>query len=85
MAALGLCLVAANGGNCSSRASHCGGFSFSGGQALGLVGSAALQLWDLPWPEIKPVIPALQGVFPTTGQTTREAQEGISLLVLSHI
>jgi len=48
MAALGLCLVAANGGYCSSRASHGGGFSFSGGQALGLVGSAALQLWDLP-------------------------------------
>ena len=84
MAALGLSLVAANGGYCSSRASHCGGFS-SGGWALGLVGSAALQLWDLPWLEIKPVIPALQGGFLTSGQTTREAQEGISLLLLVHI
>ena len=48
MATLGLSLVAANGGYCSSGASHCGGFSHSGGRALGLVDSAALQLWDLP-------------------------------------
>ena len=71
--------------SCIARvASHCGGFSWYGAQALGHTGfflivvhglsswGALAQLpcgvWGLPWPGIKLVSPALQDGFLTTGQ-----------------
>ena len=66
---------------CGVRASHCGGFSCCGAQALGTrvsvvvarglssCGSRAQLLrgmWDLPGPGLKPMSPALAGGFLTT-------------------
>ena len=64
-----------------ARASHCGGFSCCGAQALGMWASVVVahrlsscgsraqllhSMWDLPGPGIKPVTPALAGGFLTT-------------------
>ena len=49
------------------HASHCGGCSCCGTQTLGHKGLAALHMWELPRPGIKPVSPALVGGFLTTG------------------
>ena len=63
------------------RASHCGGFSRCGAQALGTRASVVVAhglsscgaqasllcgMWDLPGPGLKPVSPALAGEFLTT-------------------
>ena len=70
--------------SCIARvASHCGGFSWSGAQALGRTGFLVVVVhglsscgtlaqsprgvWGLPWPGIKLVSPTLQDGFLTTG------------------
>ena len=79
VAALGLSLVAKRAGatlHYGGRASHCGGLSGRGAQALELKASsicgswASLPcgMWDLPGPGLKPVSPVLSGrFFLTTG------------------
>ena len=67
--------------HCSVRASHCGGLSCCGAQALGAWASVVVAhrlsgcgtwaqllhgMWDLPRPGIEPVSPALAGGFLTT-------------------
>ena len=66
---------------CGEQASHCGGFSCCGAQALGGRASAVVAhgpsscgewaqllrgMWDLPGPGLEPVSPALAGGFLTT-------------------
>ena len=66
---------------CSAQAPHCGGFSCCGARALGSRASAVVAhrlsscgarayllrgMWDLPGPGLKPMSPALAGVFSTT-------------------
>ena len=61
--------------SCGARASHCGGFSCCGAQALGHVGSVVVgctglvALWHVkfPRPGVEPMSPALAGGFLTTG------------------
>ena len=61
--------------SCGARAFHCGGFSCCEAQAVGNVGFSSWgprvllphSMWDLPGVGLKPVSPAFQGVFLTTG------------------
>ena len=58
-----------------AKASPCGGLSCCTTQAVGHVGFSSCGtwaylprgMWDLPWPGIKPMLPALAGGFLTTG------------------
>ena len=73
----GLSLVVVDGllSSCGVLVSHCGGFSYSGAQALGHKGfsswgagaSLPRGLWNLPRPEMEAMSPALAGGFLTTG------------------
>ena len=75
LAALGLHRCEQAFPSCSTGASHCSGFSSSGAQALGHEGfsncgtwaSLPHDIWNLSGPGIKPVFPALEGRFLTTG------------------
>ena len=60
--------------SCGMRASHCGGFSCYGAQALGTSTSVTVarpyllcSMWDLPRPGIEPVPLALAGGLLATG------------------
>ena len=71
LAVLGLCCHEQAFSSFSTGASHCSGFSSSVAQALGHegwpVGSLPHNIWNLSGPGIKPVFPALEGGFLTTG------------------
>ena len=77
VAMLCLCCCAQAFSSCRTRASHCGGFSCCRALALGYRGFSSCGVrallpcgrWNLPRPGIKPVFPALDGWFLTTGLT----------------
>ena len=82
---------------CSAWASHCGGFSCCGAQALGArtsvvvacglssCGTRALLLcgtWDLPGPGLEPVSPALAGGFLTTEAPGKPSRESLLICLV---